>query len=64
MLLYSSELVFSIIKAKVDSLPSAGPVPSGPARSGCAAQNSFSREENSAQKQKQCSKAKAIPLGS
>lgn len=54
MLLYSSELVFSIIKAKVDSLPSAGPVPSGPARSGCAAQNSFSREG------KQCSKAKAV----
>lgn len=42
MLLYSSELVFSI--TKTDSLPRADPVPSGPARSGCAAPNSFSRE--------------------
>lgn len=44
MSLYSSELVFSITKAKTDSLPSADPVPSGPARTGYAAQNSFSRE--------------------
>lgn len=54
MLLYSSELAFSITKAKTYSLPRTGPVPSGPARSGCAAQNTFSREG------KQCSEAKTV----